>query len=185
MFDKIDGGCKILSQYFCKMLSILRRQGYRPILKVDPAIFSAAANIVVFFCISVSCSADMTIKLWDFQGYDCIRTMHGKVFKHIKFNALRCYSLSSFNATNLAQNVFFKNNVVVKLLLLFLLHYLCECTLVLIFILSFHLFSAIKYYTIHLHILNGHFFQAMTTMCQVLPSCRVEIFWSRVVEIKQ
>lgn len=26
-----------------------------------------------------SCSADMTIKLWDFQGFECIRTMHGKV----------------------------------------------------------------------------------------------------------
>lgn len=25
-----------------------------------------------------SCSADMTIKLWDFQGFECIRTMHGK-----------------------------------------------------------------------------------------------------------
>ncbi|XP_040197427.1 lissencephaly-1 homolog [Rana temporaria] len=24
-----------------------------------------------------SCSADMTIKLWDFQGFECIRTMHG------------------------------------------------------------------------------------------------------------
>jgi len=25
-----------------------------------------------------SCSADMSIKLWDFQGFECIRTMHGK-----------------------------------------------------------------------------------------------------------
>lgn len=25
-----------------------------------------------------SCSADMTIKLWDFQGFECIRTMHGR-----------------------------------------------------------------------------------------------------------
>ena len=25
-----------------------------------------------------SCSADMTIKLWDFQGFECIRTMHGE-----------------------------------------------------------------------------------------------------------
>lgn len=28
-----------------------------------------------------SCSADMTIKLWDFQGFECIRTMHGKRMK--------------------------------------------------------------------------------------------------------
>lgn len=28
-----------------------------------------------------SCSADMTIKLWDFQGFECIRTMHGKKMK--------------------------------------------------------------------------------------------------------
>lgn len=28
-----------------------------------------------------SCSADMTIKLWDFQGFECIRTMHGKKIK--------------------------------------------------------------------------------------------------------
>lgn len=28
-----------------------------------------------------SCSADMTIKLWDFQGFECIRTMHGKEIK--------------------------------------------------------------------------------------------------------
>ena len=26
----------------------------------------------------VSCSADMTVKLWDFQGFECIKTMHGK-----------------------------------------------------------------------------------------------------------
>lgn len=25
-----------------------------------------------------SCSADMTIKLWDFQSFECIRTMHGR-----------------------------------------------------------------------------------------------------------
>ena len=25
-----------------------------------------------------SCSADMSIKLWDFQGFECIRTMHGE-----------------------------------------------------------------------------------------------------------
>ena len=24
-----------------------------------------------------SCSADMSIKLWDFQTYECIKTMHG------------------------------------------------------------------------------------------------------------
>lgn len=28
-----------------------------------------------------SCSADMTIKLWDFQGFECIRTMHGEKIK--------------------------------------------------------------------------------------------------------
>lgn len=28
-----------------------------------------------------SCSADMTIKLWDFQGFECIRTMHGTRIK--------------------------------------------------------------------------------------------------------
>lgn len=35
---------------------------------------------LIYFCFSltVSCSADMSIKLWDFTGYDCIRTMHGK-----------------------------------------------------------------------------------------------------------
>lgn len=26
-----------------------------------------------------SCSADMSIKLWDFQGFECVRTMHGKI----------------------------------------------------------------------------------------------------------
>lgn len=31
----------------------------------------------MFAFISVSCSADMTIKLWDFQTYECIKTMHG------------------------------------------------------------------------------------------------------------
>lgn len=32
-----------------------------------------------------SCSADMTIKLWDFQGFECIKTMHGIycIFYHI------------------------------------------------------------------------------------------------------
>ena len=27
--------------------------------------------------ILVSCSADMTLKLWDFQSYECVKTMHG------------------------------------------------------------------------------------------------------------
>lgn len=35
-----------------------------------------------------SCSADMTIKLWDFQGFECIRTMHGRRIK--AGNALSC-----------------------------------------------------------------------------------------------
>jgi len=25
----------------------------------------------------VSCSADMTVKLWDFHGFECVKTMHG------------------------------------------------------------------------------------------------------------
>ena len=33
-------------------------------------------SIKLFFL--VSCSADMTVKLWDFQGFDCVKTMHGK-----------------------------------------------------------------------------------------------------------
>lgn len=32
-----------------------------------------------------SCSADMTIKLWDFQGFECIRTMHGKGQRAVLF----------------------------------------------------------------------------------------------------
>ena len=34
--------------------------------------------IMTSFFLSVSCSADMTIKLWDFQGFECIKTMYGK-----------------------------------------------------------------------------------------------------------
>ena len=26
----------------------------------------------------VSCSADMSVRLWDFQTYQCVKTMHGK-----------------------------------------------------------------------------------------------------------
>lgn len=35
--------------------------------------------ISMIFCLCVvSCSADMSIKLWDFtQGYQCLKTMHG------------------------------------------------------------------------------------------------------------
>lgn len=32
----------------------------------------------VCFILAASCSADMTIKLWDFHGYECVRTMRGK-----------------------------------------------------------------------------------------------------------
>lgn len=39
-----------------------------------------------------SCSADMTIKLWDFQGFECIRTMHGKKIKlFVKKNKCALY----------------------------------------------------------------------------------------------
>ena len=31
-----------------------------------------------------SCSADMSIKLWDFQGFECIRTMHGETRPHAR-----------------------------------------------------------------------------------------------------
>ena len=31
-----------------------------------------------------SCSADMSIKLWDFQGFECIRTMHGETRPHVR-----------------------------------------------------------------------------------------------------
>ena len=45
--------------------------------------------IFLFFCpvFTVSCSADMTIKLWDFQGFECLKTMYGKSFsyKHRRF----------------------------------------------------------------------------------------------------
>ena len=27
---------------------------------------------------SVSCSADMSVRLWDFQTYQCVKTMHGE-----------------------------------------------------------------------------------------------------------
>jgi platelet-activating factor acetylhydrolase IB subunit alpha len=27
--------------------------------------------------VPVSCSADMTIKLWDFTSHECVKTMHG------------------------------------------------------------------------------------------------------------
>ena len=39
-------------------------------------------------CVVVSCSADMTLKLWDFQGFDCVRTMHGKSMQSNKKVAL-------------------------------------------------------------------------------------------------
>jgi len=29
----------------------------------------------------VSCSADMSVRLWDFQTYQCVKTMHGKKMK--------------------------------------------------------------------------------------------------------
>ena len=32
----------------------------------------------MFLVFAVSCSADLSIKLWDFQGFECVKTMHGK-----------------------------------------------------------------------------------------------------------
>lgn len=37
-----------------------------------------------------SCSADMTIKLWDFQLFECIRTMHGKQIKRAVATTFCC-----------------------------------------------------------------------------------------------
>jgi len=43
--------------------------------------------------ILASCSSDLTIRLWDFVGFECIKTMHGKwkylmvVLKHLIFNS--------------------------------------------------------------------------------------------------
>lgn len=39
-----------------------------------------------------SCSADMTIKLWDFQGFECIRTMHGKLGRLLSNNSY-CFAV--------------------------------------------------------------------------------------------
>lgn len=39
-----------------------------------------------------SCSADMTIKLWDFQGFECIRTMHGKKTQLFVYFSSSCIS---------------------------------------------------------------------------------------------
>lgn len=47
-----------------------------------------------------SCSADMTIKLWDFQGFECIRTLHGKNIKML------CISLMGRMRTLMIQNSF-------------------------------------------------------------------------------
>lgn len=34
--------------------------------------------IMFLYCFFlVSCSADMSIKLWDFSSYECVKTMHG------------------------------------------------------------------------------------------------------------
>lgn len=34
------------------------------------------SRLILIF--SASCSADMMVKLWDFQSYECVRTMRGK-----------------------------------------------------------------------------------------------------------
>lgn len=39
-----------------------------------------------------SCSADMTIKLWDFQGFECIRTMHGKLGQSLLQHITNCFA---------------------------------------------------------------------------------------------
>lgn len=41
-----------------------------------------------------SCSADMSIKLWDFQGFECIRTMHGK--RYLFYRSKKCKLLVCF-----------------------------------------------------------------------------------------
>lgn len=50
-----------------------------------------------FWCSVVSCSADMTVKLWDFQGYECVRTMHGLSFVSAsKLSSVLCIDDSAF-----------------------------------------------------------------------------------------
>ena len=44
---------------------------------------SCIANYI--FLVLASASADMTIKLWDFQGYENIKTLHGKFSLQLHF----------------------------------------------------------------------------------------------------
>ena len=37
-------------------------------------------NRLVLWILLVSCSADMTIKFWDFQVFECVKTLYGKSF---------------------------------------------------------------------------------------------------------
>lgn len=39
--------------------------------------FTFKSNSFLLFFVSASCSADMTIKVWDFQSFECLRTLHG------------------------------------------------------------------------------------------------------------
>ena len=44
--------------------------GHKYAIKMYPYLI-----FIIFFL--ASCSADMAVKLWDFQAYECIKTLHG------------------------------------------------------------------------------------------------------------
>ena len=55
--------------------------------------------LIISFSLSVSCSADMTIKLWDFQGFECVKTMHGMYFQYF------AYYGTFFNCNNISNAI--------------------------------------------------------------------------------
>ena len=50
--------------------------------------------------ILASASADMTIKLWDFQGYENIKTLHGMTFISMMISVSVLFS-ESLNSPNI------------------------------------------------------------------------------------
>jgi WD40 repeat protein len=54
--------------------------------------FFKKKKIEIYWFFLVSCSADLSVRLWDFQTYQCVKTMHGQKKEILSFISLFIFS---------------------------------------------------------------------------------------------
>ncbi len=58
------------------------------LLNISILMFTFSKQLRPSFFLLASASADMTIKLWDFQGYENLKTLHGNYSAYFYLNII-------------------------------------------------------------------------------------------------